>query len=233
MAAIAIFCYVGAEIAVGSFLVEYFKLDKVLGLNPKTAGNYVALYWGGAMVGRFVGSVSLSSIKDPLRKALLMAAFPVAAFVIVYLVLSANGLDTRMAWHFLLMMTLNYLAFFLGKSLPARMLGVFAMCNILLLIVTMSTTGQLALWSVLSIGLFNSIMWSNIFTLAIADLGEHTSYGSSMLVMMIVGGAIIPVLQGLIADVPGIGVAYSFIIPAIAYGFLVFYGLVGSKLKST
>ena len=129
-------------------------------------------------------------------------------------------------------MALNFGAFFLGKSLPARLLGVFALCNILLLLVTMSSSGSVALWSVLGIGLFNSIMWSNIFTLAIKDLGEHTSYGSSMLVMMIVGGAVIPVLQGLIADVPGVGVAYSFIVPALAYGFLVYYGLVGSKVKT-
>ena len=99
----------------------------------------------------------------------------------------------------------------------------------ILLATTMSTSGSVALWSILGIGLFNSIMWSNIFTLAIDKLGENTSYGSSLLVMMIVGGAIIPVVQGLVADIPGIGVAYSFIVPLIAYLYLVFYGLRGYK----
>ena len=230
LGAIAIFCYVGAEIAIGSFLVEYFKLDKVLGLEPKTAGNYVAFYWGGAMIGRFIGAVSLSSIKDQTRKSLLMLAFPVAAFIIVFLIVNSRGLDSSLAYGFGIMMLLNYLAFFLGKSVSSRMLAVFALCCMGLLLVTMGTSGNVALWSILGIGLFNSIMWSNIFTLAIADLGENTSYGSSMLVMMIVGGAIIPVVQGLVADISGIGVAYSFIVPLIAYMYLVFYGLKGYKI---
>lgn len=232
LGAIAIFCYVGAEIAVGSFLVEYFKLDKVLGLDPKTAGNYVALYWGGAMVGRFIGAVSLSDMKNKTQKTLLMAVFPLVAFAIVYLVVTSRGMSGGFALNFLIIMVLNYLAFFLGKSMPSRLLAVFALANIILLITTMSTEGQLALWSVLGIGLFNSIMWSNIFTLAIEDLGEHTSYGSSLLVMMIVGGAIIPVIQGLVADIPSIGVTYCFFVPALAYGYLVFYGLKGHRIKS-
>lgn len=233
LGAIAIFCYVGAEIAIGSFLVEYFKLEKVLGLEPKTAGNYVALYWGGAMVGRFIGAVSLSDMKNQNRKALIMAAFPIIAFIIVYLIVKAQGMSGGFAFNFLIIMVLNYLAFFLGKSMPDRLLAVFAGANILLLIVTMSTSGQLALWSVLGIGLFNSIMWSNIFTLAIEDMGEHTSYGSSFLVMMIVGGAIIPVVQGLVADIPAIGVEYCFFVPALAYAYLVFYGVKGHRLKGS
>jgi FHS family L-fucose permease-like MFS transporter len=226
---IAIFCYVGAEIAIGSFLVEYFKLDKVLGLDPKTAGNYVSFYWGGAMVGRFIGAVAMSDIKDPMRKTLLMLALPVVAFIVVAIVVNIRGLDMSLAFGFGLMMTLNFAAFFLGRSLPHRLLAVFALCCMILLATTMSTSGSMALWSILGIGLFNSIMWSNIFTLAIDKLGENTSYGSSLLVMMIVGGAIIPVVQGLVADIPGIGVAYSFIVPLIAYLYLVFYGLRGYK----
>jgi FHS family L-fucose permease-like MFS transporter len=95
----------------------------------------------------------------------------------------------------------------------------------------MFSTGYVALWSILGIGLFNSIMWSNIFTLAIDKLGQYTSYGSSLLVMMIVGGAIIPVTQGLVADIPGIGIQYSFIVPIIAYLYLVFYGVKGHRVK--
>lgn len=224
LGAAAIFLYVGAEIAVGSFLVEYFKLDSVLGLDAQTAGNYVAFYWGGAMVGRFVGAVSLSDIASPVRKALLMLAFPLLAFAVAYTALALQGGQTQLAFYFLIVMLLNYGAFFLGRSQPGRLLAVFAACAIALLVVTMSSSGQVALWSVLGIGLFNSIMWSNIFTLAIKDLAEDTSYGSSLLVMMIVGGAIIPVVQGLVADIPSIGVKYAFIVPAMAYAYLVFYG---------
>lgn len=181
------------------------------------------------MVGRFIGAVSLSDIKDQTRKTLLMLAFPVIAFAVVMIVVNTQGLDTSLAFGFGLMMLLNFGAFFLGRSLPHRMLAVFALCCMSLLIITMGTTGSVALWSILGIGLFNSIMWSNIFTLAIDDLGENTSYGSSLLVMMIVGGAIIPVIQGLVADIPGIGVAYSFIVPLMAYMYLVYYGLKGYK----
>ena len=225
LGAIAIFCYVGAEIAVGSFLVEYFKLPKVLGLDPKTAGSYVAFYWGGAMVGRFIGAISLSEMGK--NKALAMLGVPALALIVVLFIVNINDLDTALAYGFGIMMILNYLAFFLGKSIPSRLLAVFAICCMALLAVTMSTTGNVALWSVLGIGLFNSIMWSNIFTLSIDGLKDNTSYGSSLLVMMIVGGALIPVIMGLVADIEGIGVAYAFIVPMIAYSYLVFYGLKG------
>ena len=227
LGAVAIFCYVGAEIAVGSFLVEYFKLPKVLGLEPKTAGNYVAFYWGGAMVGRFLGAISLSEMGK--NKAMAMLGVPILAFLVVLFVVNIKGLDTSLAYGFGVMMTLNYLAFFLGKSIPARLLAVFALCCMTLLAITMASSGKIALWSILGIGLFNSIMWSNIFTLAIDGLEENTSFGSSLLVMMIVGGAIIPVIQGLVADIEGIGVAYSFVVPMIAYSYLVFYGVKGYK----
>lgn len=224
---IAIFCYVGAEIAVGSFLVEYFKLPKVLGLDAKTAGSYVAFYWGGAMVGRFLGAISLSKMGN--NKFLAMLGVPILAFIIVYLATQANGLDASLAYGFGVMMILNFAAFFLGQSMPSRMLAVFALCCIALLVTTMSTSGSIALWSILGIGLFNSIMWSNIFTLAIDGLEENTSYGSSLLVMMIVGGAIIPVIQGLVADIDGVGVAYSFVVPMLAYLYLVYYGVSGYR----
>lgn len=228
LGAIAIFCYVGAEITIGSHLVEYFKLEKVLGLDAKTAGNYVALYWGGAMIGRFMGAIYLSDMVNGLKKSLTMLAFPVLAFMIVFFINVMRGIDTAMAFQFLLVMLLNFTAFFLGKSIPSRLLAVFALCNMLLLLVTINTSGHLALWSILAIGLFNSIMWSNIFTLAIDKLGAHTSYGSSLLVMMIVGGAVIPVLQGLAAD-SALGVQNSFVVPLAAYAYLVFYGWKGYK----
>lgn len=229
LGAIAIFCYVGAEIAIGSFLVEYFKSEPSILLDVKTAGSYVAYYWGGAMVGRFMGAIALGSSEKTGRKALEMLAIPAIAFAVVFAVASARGLPTAMAFGFLAMMLLNYFAFLLGKNTPPAILALFAGFNILLLLLTMSTGGKAALWSVLGIGLFNSIMWSNIFTLAIARLKQYTSIGSSLLVMMIVGGAVIPLLQGFVADLPGVGVKLSFVVPMAAYGYLVFYGLKGYR----
>lgn len=227
--AIAIFCYVGAEISIGSFLVEYFKSEPAIRLDVKTAGSYVAYYWGGAMVGRFVGAIALSSMEKTGKKALEMLAIPALAFAVVFVVAYLRGLPNTMAFGFLAMMLLNYFAFLFGKNTPPAILALFAGFNIALLLATMFSTGKVALWSILGIGLFNSIMWSNIFTLAITRLKQYTSIGSSLLVMMIVGGAIIPLTQGLVADVPGIGVKYSFIVPLIAYAYLLFYGMRGHR----
>jgi FHS family L-fucose permease-like MFS transporter len=128
---------------------------------------------------------------------------------------------------FLGFIVLNLLAFMFGKSIPARTLMIFALVNVVLLIVVLNSGGQIALWSLLSIGLFNSIMWSNIFTLAIDGLGKYTSQGSSLLVMMILGGAIIPLIQGGVAD--NFGVHLSFIVPIAGYLYLIFYGWKGYK----
>jgi len=225
LGAAAIFCYVGAEIAVGSFLVNYFIADPTIALDTKSAGSYVAFYWGGAMVGRFIGSVALDDKIPANRKALYMAAFPLLAIAVVWAIVYTQNLNLNLAKGFSAMLIINYFAFRLGKKTPPALLAFFAICCIVLLVVTMTTGGSVALWSVLGVGLFNSIMWSNIFTLAIARLKQYTSYGSSLLVMMIVGGAVLPLIQGVVAD--GIGVKLSYIVPLLAYGYLVFYGLRG------
>ncbi len=225
LGAVAIFCYVGAEIAVGSFLVEYFRSDPGIGLDTKTAGTYVAYYWGGAMVGRFLGAISLSGNKSLVK----MAGIPLLAIVVVKIVLWLNGQPLSTSLGFDLMLVVNFLAFYFGKSVSNRQLALFAGVNVVLLLTTMFSSGQVAIWSVIGIGLFNSIMWSNIFTLAIDKLGEFASHGSSILVMMIVGGAILPLLQGILSDIPAIGIKYCFVLPAIAYLYLVYYGTRGYK----
>jgi FHS family L-fucose permease-like MFS transporter len=232
LGALAIFFYVGAEISVGSFLALYFKSDPTIAFDNKTAGAHVAFYWGSAMIGRFMGAIALSGKEQEKRRPFYMAAVPLFAFLVVLGIVSVRGMDYTMAFGFLAMLVLNYFAFFLGKSMPSRLLAVFALFNMVLLAVTMTTGGQIALWTVLGIGLFNSIMWSNIFTLAIDRLKEFTSYGSSFLVMMIVGGAILPPLQGILADVPSVGVKYSFMVPLVAYAYLVFYGLRGYRPRN-
>jgi FHS family L-fucose permease-like MFS transporter len=130
-------------------------------------------------------------------------------------------------WYFLIYLGVNYIAFMFGKSLPARTLTIFAFFVMGLLLIGIFAHGTLAMWSMLCIGLFNSIMWSNIFTLAIAGLGRYTSQGSSLLVMMIVGGAILPICQGALADAAG--VHYSLFVPLVAYLYLIFYGIKGYK----
>lgn len=176
LGAVAIFTYVGAEVAIGSLLVNFMSQPEVGGLSEKTAGSYLSLYWGGAMVGRFIGAVVLRKMK------------------------------------------------------PGYVLAFNAACAIALLLIAMSLAGKVAMWAVLAIGLFNSIMFPTIFTLGVARLGRHTGEGSGVLCMAIVGGAIVPVIQGYFADT--IGLLSSFFVPAICYAYIVFYGLKGHVVRS-
>jgi FHS family L-fucose permease-like MFS transporter len=162
---------VGGEVAIGSFLVNYLKEPAIAGLPEKVGATYLPYYWGGAMVGRFLGTPLLRYFK------------------------------------------------------PGRVLALFACVAALLVLTTMITSGAVAMWSVLAIGLFNSIMFPTIFTLAIAGLGKHTSQGSGILCMAIVGGALVPVIQGAIAD--RIGIHHCFIIPALCYLYIIWYGWKG------
>jgi FHS family L-fucose permease-like MFS transporter len=171
---VAIFLYVGAEVAIGSFLVNYMAEPDIAGLSENAAGRYLAFYWGGAMVGRFIGSALLQ------------------------------------------------------KQKPGRVLAFNAAAAVALLTLAMLTKGSLAMWSVLAIGLFNSIMFPTIFTLAIERLGKRTGEGSGALCMAIVGGALIPLLMGYFAD--RTGVQHSFWVPALCYAYIVFYGLKGSEV---
>jgi len=222
---VAVFMYVGGEVSIGSMMISYLGLEEIGGLSEIEASKYVSIYWGGQMIGRFLGAVSLSKTKNNLIKYWGMVLIPLAAFVVIGL---TNGFDTALIYGAFLLV--NLVAFFLGKSLPHRTLYIFSFVNIVLLIIALTNSGVVALWSIIAIGLFNSIMWSNIFTLSIAGLGKYTSQGSSLLVMMILGGAILPLAQGAVAD--GYGVHLSFIIPVFSYIYIAFYGLNGYKPKS-
>lgn len=219
--AIAIFCYVGAEVSIGSNLVSFMHLPEIAGLSEGDASKYLAYYWGGAMIGRFMGAISLSQL-PALQKQIYMLLAAGAAFLLIYLV---TGIPIAQTWYFLLFLGLNYVVFLFGKGFPARTLALFAATAIVLLCTGMLTEGIWALWALLAIGLFNSIMWSNIFTLSIHGLGSYTSQGSSLLVMMILGGALLPPLQGLLAD--SWGVHHSFVLAILCYAYLFFFGAKG------
>lgn len=220
---VAIFMYVGGEVAIGSFLVRYF--DELLGLKEAVAAGFVAYYWGGAMVGRFIGAALLTE-RNRNQKLALMATITLIAVVAVYFV-TDGSLST--AFIVLGLIVGNCIAFAIGKSSPPRTLWIFSLIVMGLLITTFSTSGYVALWSVLAIGLFNSIMFPTIFTLAIKDLGKYTSQGSSLLVMAIVGGAVMTPVMGLI--VQKIGYQNGLLFPAICYLYILYYGISGYKIK--
>lgn len=173
---VAIFMYVGGEVSIGSFLINFMKDPKIAGFDEHKASEFVSYYWGGAMFGRFIGAALLSKIN------------------------------------------------------PEKALGVVGLIVVSLLATTLLTTGSTAMWSVIAIGFFNSIMFPTIFTLAIRNLGVDTNKGSSLLIMAIVGGALVPVFQGMLAD--KIGVQASFILPVVCYLYVMYYGFIGSKVKA-
>lgn len=223
----AIFFYVGAEVTVGSFMTSFVGLKEIKGIPSEAATIYIALYWGSLMIGRFTSSVSVFSFSIN-AKRILTAIVPVVTFFFILLMFKINSdggeaLDfSTMVSYYIPFIIVSIIAFFIGKEKPGRTLFLFSVICILLLLLTLNTTGELALWSLISLGLYNSIMWPSIFALAIAGLGKHTSQGSSLLVMAILGGALIPPIQGLYAD--SFGVHMSFVVPIFCYVYLAYYG---------
>lgn len=226
MGALGIFCYVGAEVAIGSFLINFLKLPDIAGFSETEAKNYLALYWGGAMVGRFLGAIAFNRSIEGTKKLLYMVLAAAAVFLVIFFMVN---LTFAQIWIFALIILFNILVFTMGKSLASRTLLLFALVNVALLIAAVAFGGSIAIWSIIGIGLFNSVMWSNIFTLSISGLKEYTSQGSSLLVMAILGGALVPLIQGAIADSEGL--KFSFLLPILCYLYIAYFGFYCNKKK--
>jgi FHS family L-fucose permease-like MFS transporter len=228
---LAIFFYVGSEVTVGSILINYLGDPSVLGLPANEADKFLSFYWGGLMIGRLMGAVSLSSMADRSKFTLMGIAATVAMGVIFFNVTfkehltTGRFIDPANALPFVAIVLLGFAFFALGRSQAGRMVGMFAVVALTLTAASMVASGQIALWAIVGIGLFNSIMWSNIFTLSIRGLGEDTAQGSALLVMMIVGGAVLPALQGALMD--AFGVRISLAVVLAGYAYLVLYGFNG------
>ncbi len=218
---LAIFMYVGGEVSIGSSIINFLGQKSVAGLSALDASKYVSLFWGGMLIGRFMGSVELSEMKTR-NKQLLLVALPVVG----YFVYPLAGIPTEPKY--LLLLALCWLLFQFGRALAGRTLFIFSGTIVLLLLLAMIQGGPLAMWCIIGIGLFTSIGWSNIFSLALDGTGVYKSQVSSLLVMAILGGALLPPLQGKIADLAGLRISY--IVPLIAYGYVAFYGLIGHKV---
>jgi len=219
---LAIFMYVGGEVAVGSSIINFLGQPGVAGLTQLQASGYVSLFWFGMLIGRFMGAVELSELA-PRTKQLLLAAIPVAAGVVV---IALRGWST--ARFYLPLLILCWLVFQSGKSLAGRTLMIFSLTVVTLLAVSIVAGGKLAMWCIIGVGLFTSIGWSNTFSLAIEGTGIYKSQASSLLVMAILGGAILPPAQGHIADRWNLQISY--LVPLIAYAYVAFYGWKGHKV---
>ncbi len=218
---LAIFMYVGGEVAVGSSIINFLGQSSVAGLSQLEASGYVSLFWFGMLIGRFMGAVELSELK-PRTKKLLLASIPTVAAIV---------LGAIRGWHlaslYLPFLVLCYLLFQLGNSRAGRTLMIFSLTVIALLAVAIVTGGRLAMWCILGVGLFTSIGWSNTFSLAIEGTGVYKSQASSLLVMAILGGALLPPAQGYIADRASLQLSY--LVPLLAYAYVAFYGWKGHK----
>lgn len=222
---ICIFAYVGGEVAIGSTLINFVRLPHIAGLEEAEASHFLAFFWGGAMIGRFFGAVALAEFKSNLYRFLIIALISVISFLTVY---SIYGLDLALIT--LGLVVVNVIVLLLGRFIPNRTLGLFAVSVIILLLIGISTKGSLAMWAIIATGLFNSIMFPTIFALAISGLGKYTGQASSLLVIAIVGGAIVPPLQGLFADITG-SLQLSFMVPMLCYLYIFYYGFAGYKPK--
>ena len=226
LGALGIFFYVGAEVGTGGLIMNYLKSHVLL--DAESAGKYVAIYWGGAMVGRFFGSIMLSNITDNVKKYTYVA-------LVLLLALVSGSFVTGWSWNigfiFMIVAVANFIFMQLGKGNAAQSLAVFAIIAAILALVTAFTSGNVALWAVISIGMFNSIMFPNIFTLAVKDLDPgELSTASGIINTLICGGAIIPLIMGKVADVSGY--SWAFIVPAVCYLYIFYYAVKGSKVRS-
>jgi FHS family L-fucose permease-like MFS transporter len=223
LGAVGIFCYVGAEVGTAAMLQRYFQ--EALDMARNDAAMMIALYWGGAMVGRFYGSFMLSNVERSKKYLYTVLVIALALFVGWFVRKEiTDGLI------FAGIALVNYLAMQLGRGNASRSLAVFGIIASLLLVVVMSVGGSVILWVGLSVGFFNSIMFPNIFALGVEGLDKgELSMASGLINTMIVGGAVVPVLMGLVAD--GLGVRFAFILPIICYLYIVFFALVGSKRR--
>ncbi|HXB00746.1 MAG TPA: hypothetical protein VNW05_09475, partial [Steroidobacteraceae bacterium] len=183
---------------------------------------YVSLFWGGMLIGRFMGAVELSEMKKT-HKQILLLAIPIVAFGVVGVLRGWTVVR-----NYLPLLVLCWVLFQFGKALAGRTLLIFCAAIVVLLLIAIVSGGTLAMWCVVGVGLFTSIGWPNIFSLALDGTGIYKSQVSSLLVMAILGGALLPPLQGHIADIAGLQISYF--IPLIAYSYVGFYGWIGHKI---
>jgi FHS family L-fucose permease-like MFS transporter len=239
---LAIFMYVGGEVAIGSSIINFLGQSNVAGLTALEASKYVSLFWGGMLIGRFMAAVELSEMKT-VSKQLFLLAIPVLGFLLFWTLRSWNsdqgGFDFAGGWvivkNYLPLLALCWALFQFGQALANRTLMIFSLTIVVLLAISIFAGGKLAMWCIVGIGLFTSIGFPSIFSLALDGIGIFKSQASSLLVMAILGGALLPPLQGKIANffIKGgneHGLQYSFIVPLIAYAYVAFYGWKGHKI---
>ena len=229
---LGIFVYVGVEVTIVSNFSELLKQPDFGGYQSSQVAPFISMYWGSLMIGRWTGSISVFNFKES-TKQILMFVVPLVAFGIVISISAISQYDVKPLYYYIVCVLVQMLAFYLSKNKPARTLLIFALLGLLAMLIGLFSKGQIAVYAFLSGGLFCSIMWPAIFDLSIMGLGKYTTQGSAFLIMMILGGGIIPPIQGKIADyvqtkssVVGYGIHQSYWVPVLCFAYLAFLGFV-------
>lgn len=226
---LGIFTYVGVEVAIGSNLGELLKQKEFGSFSASEATPYIMMYWGSLMIGRWTGAISAFNLSKN-TKTILQFIVPLVAFGILVGIIYLSDYDVKPLFYYIFCVLIQIAAFFLSKDKPARTLLIFSLLGVAAMIIGLMTKGNIAIYAFLSGGLVCSIMWPAIFSLSVAGLGKYTSQGSAFLIMMILGGGIIPPIQGKIADV--IGIHQSYIIAVVCFAYLAFFGFVVKGILS-
>ena len=228
---LAIFVYVGVEVTIVSNLSELLKQPDFGGYQSSEVAPFISMYWGSLMIGRWTGAISVFNLKKSIQQ-IMMFVVPLVAFGVIIAVSAISQYDVTPLYYYILCVFIQMGAFYISKNKPARTLLIFSILGVVAMLLGIFTTGKVSIYAFLSGGLFCSIMWPAIFNLSILGLGKYTTQGSAFLIMMILGGGIIPPLQGKIADYVqtinpdriGYGIHQSYWVAVLCFAYLAVFG---------
>jgi len=217
---IAIFTYVGTEVTIQSNMGALLKLPLFGNFTESQMSPFISLYWGSLMIGRWTGAIGAFDLSKT-TKNILTIIVPFAAFAVILLVNRSSGVDVSNLYIYAISIAVMIAAFYVGQQKPVRTLVSLGVLGMIFMLIGLFSTGMVAVFAFISGGLCCSIMWPSIFSLAITGLGKYTGQGSAFLIMMILGGSIIPPVQGLMADT--MGIHQSYVVPVIGFAYIVFF----------
>ena len=229
---IALFVYVGAEVAIGSNLGELLKQADFGGIPSSKIAPYISMYWGSMMIGRWTGAISAFEFKSNTKK-ILTVIVPLVAFGIVIGVNSIAQYDMTPLYMYIVCIFIQIIAFFISQDKPAKTLLIFSLIGVISMLIGVFTKGDIAIYAFLTGGIACSIMRPSIFALSIAGIGKYTTQGAAFLIMMILGGGIIPPIQGKLSDylqsanldTPGYGIHNSFWVPVFCFAYILIFAI--------
>ena len=229
---LALFVYVGAEVAIGSNLGELLKQADFGSIPSSKIAPYISMYWGSMMIGRWTGAISAFEFKSQTNK-ILTVIVPLVAFGIVIGVNSIAQYDMSPLYMYIVWIFIQIVAFLISQDKPAKTLLIFSLIGLISMLVGVFTKGNIAIYAFLTGGIACSIMWPCIFALSIAGIGKYTTQGAAFLIMMILGGGIIPPIQGKLSDflqsshldTPGYGIHNSFFVPVFCFAYILVFAI--------